>query len=211
MRVLRLEVGPLETNAYLVLTGETASGLVIDPGAEGPRIAERCRREGMEPRYVVNTHGHMDHIGGNGALLEAFPEAELCIGQDDAPALTDPQANLSAAFGLPRRSPPPDRLLADGDTLEVGGLTFEVRKSPGHTTGGICLIALEVDPPQVFCGDLVFRGSVGRTDFPGGSRQQLVESVRRVVLSLPDEAVLWPGHGPETTVGWERRHNPFIG
>jgi hydroxyacylglutathione hydrolase len=209
--IVRLEVGLLCANAYLVRDEGSRAGVVIDPGAEGPRIVERCRREGLEPLYIVDTHGHVDHAGANGALKEAFPEAPVCIGSGDAPMLTDAAASLAALFGDPECGPPADVLLEDGQELRFGASVLRVVATPGHTPGGICLLGGPADEPQLFCGDLVFRGGVGRTDLPGGDGARLMASIRRRVLTLPDRTVLWPGHGEPTTVGQERTHNPFLG
>lgn len=191
MIVIRLEVGPLAANTYLLKDGEGRAGAVIDPGDEGDRIVRRCRQEGLEPRFIINTHGHIDHVGANEALKEAFPEAALCIGAGDAGRLADV-------------------LLKDGQELTFGSVTLTVLATPGHTPGGICLLARDEEPPQLFCGDLVFREGVGRTDLPGGNSSELVSSIRQKVLTLPDETVLWPGHDEGTTVGHERLHNPFL-
>jgi glyoxylase-like metal-dependent hydrolase (beta-lactamase superfamily II) len=212
VKVIRLEVGPLASNAYIVRAGgdEAAPGAVIDPGAEGGRIVARCREEKVEPRFIVNTHGHVDHVGADAAVKEAFPEALLCIGTGDAAMLADAGRNLSAFVGAALRAPAPDRELAEGDALEFAELKLKVLETPGHTPGGICLLADQEEPPQLFCGDLIFHQGVGRTDFPGGSWEELMASIRRKVLALPDETVLWPGHGPPTTVGAERGENPFL-
>jgi glyoxylase-like metal-dependent hydrolase (beta-lactamase superfamily II) len=210
VKVIRLQVGPLQTNCYLVRGGEGPAGAVIDPGGDAGRIVDRCAEEDIRPELILNTHAHMDHIGANGALKDEFPEAELCIGRREAGNLEEPGANLSAMFGIPVSSPPADREVGDGQAVEFGDVVLRVVETPGHTPGHVCFLARDEDPPQLFCGDLVFRGGVGRTDFPGGSTQRLRESIREKVLSLPDETVLWPGHGERTTVGRERRSNPFL-
>ncbi|MFO8007054.1 MAG: MBL fold metallo-hydrolase [Candidatus Brocadiia bacterium] len=209
MKVISLQVGPLATNAYLVVDEESGSGAVIDPGAEPERIAQRCRDEAMEVLFIVNTHAHADHVGGNEGLKREFPDAELCIGAGDAERLADEQANLSAAFGLRAGGAEPDRRLHEGDRLECGQVTLEVIETPGHTPGAISLLAREQEPPQLFCGDLLFRDGVGRTDFPGGDWSALVSSIRDKTLVLPEETVVWPGHGERTTVGRERRAKQF--
>ena len=210
MLIVRLEVGPLCANAYLVKDEGSQEGVVIDPGAEGLRIVERCRQEGLEPRHIVDTHGHVDHVGANRALKEAFPDAQLCIGAGDASMLTDAVASLAVLFGGAECGPPADALLEDGQELQFGSSVLEVVATPGHTPGGICLRGDRAGEPQLFCGDLVFRGGVGRTDLPGGDAGQLMASIRRRVLTLPDRTVLWPGHGEPTTVGQERQYNPFL-
>ncbi len=205
MKVIPLQVGPLATNAYLVLDRQTGSGAVIDPGAEPECIAGRCRAEGLDPLFIVNTHAHADHIGGNDGLKREFPGATLCIGAGDAARLADEWENLSAAFGLRGGGAEPDRRLREGERLEFGRAALEVVATPGHTPGAISLLARDEKPPQLFCGDLLFRDGVGRTDLPGGDWSALVSSIREKVLVLPEETVIWPGHGGRTTVGRERR------
>ncbi len=209
MNVERLEVGPLGTNAYIVRE-ESGQGVVIDPGGDAPRLIEHCRHGQVAVQCIINTHAHADHVAANAEMKEAFPDAMLCIGRGDADRLTDPRGNLSAMFGACHTGPKADILLDEGGTVEFGSVALRVLQTPGHTPGSICLLAEEADPPQLFCGDLVFCGGVGRTDFPGGDWQQLLDSIRRNVLCLPDETLLWPGHGPQTTVGRERRTNPYL-
>ena len=211
MIVIPLEVGPLATNAYLLGGENSPEGAVIDPGDDGERLVQRCRSEGIEPLYIIDTHSHWDHIGGNAVLKSAFPRAELCIGADDADALTDPIRNLAGWLGVAAQTPPADVLLREGHHLRFGSTVLSVLDTPGHTPGGISLLCEGTRPAQMFCGDLVFRRAVGRVDFPGGSEEQLLTSIRQKVLTLPDDTILWPGHGPRTTVGEERRENPFFG
>jgi len=210
VRVIRLQVGPLAANAYLIGDEDSPACAVIDPGDEGRRIIDECRRQGLQPQFIIDTHNHADHVGANAELKAAFPEAELCIGARDADGLANPVVNLSVMLGMELRGPAAERLLEEGDQVCIGRLALDVLETPGHTPGGICLLAAGETPPQLFCGDLIFRGGVGRTDFPGGSGAQLLGSIRQKVLSLPDETVLWPGHGEQTTVGQERRTNPFL-
>ncbi len=211
MVIVALEVGPLLSNAYLLKDEGGEAGAVIDPGAEGERIVARCRSEGLVPHFIINTHGHIDHVGANAALKEAFPGAPLCIGARDADRLTDAAGNLADLFGVPATSRPADMLLEEGRELRFGSVVLQVVETPGHTPGGVCLLAADESPPQLFCGDLVFRLGVGRADLPGGSARELAASIRTRVLTLPDETVIWPGHGPKTTVGAERSENPYLG
>jgi len=211
MDVTRLVVGELQVNCYVLSSGDTSDeAAIIDPGGGADKIAEVCRKKNLAPRYIINTHGHHDHIGADSEVTEQFPEAEFCIGQDEKDLLLDPEKNLSAGLGPGYSPPEPDRLLTDGDRLELGDVTLEVMDTPGHTTGHIALAARQDDETVVFCGDLLFAGSVGRTDLPGGDAETLARSVKDKILTLPDDTTLLPGHGPETTVRQEKQSNPFI-
>jgi len=210
VKIVRLQVGALGTNAYLLRDDGGAEGAIVDPGDEAERIIRRCREDGLEPRYLVNTHAHADHVAGNRGLKEAFPDAELCIGVHEADRLQDPVGNLGPAFGMALSSPPADRELQEGDILRFGTTELEVLFTPGHTPGAVSLLARGQDPPCLFCDDLLFRRGVGRHDLPGGDWATLLDSIRSKVLTLPPDTVLWPGHGGKTTVGEERRLNPFI-
>jgi glyoxylase-like metal-dependent hydrolase (beta-lactamase superfamily II) len=200
---------PFEENTYVVWLPGSAEALVIDPGLEPEKILDVLRREGLKPAALLNTHGHADHIAGNAALKEAFPDAPLIIGRDETPLLSDPQANLSAPFGLPLVSPPADRTVAEGDAIEVAGIPLEVYAIPGHSPGHVVFVHRGT-PCQVFGGDVLFRGSIGRSDFPGGDHHQLLDGIRRKLFTLPPDTVVYPGHGPTTTVGEEQATNPFL-
>jgi len=211
MRAFRLEVGALAANCYLVLDEVTGHAAIIDPGGDPDRIIRRCERAEGNPLYIINTHGHCDHMAANALLKERYPQAKLCIGKRDAALLTAPLLNLSGAFGQPIRSPEADLLLSEGDRLRVGSLALEVLETPGHTAGSISLLLLEGQGPVLFCGDLIFSGGVGRTDLDGGDFAELKDSIERKVFALPEQTRIMPGHGPETTVGREKRSNPFVG
>jgi len=205
MRITCLTVGPIETNCYLLADEGGAGGAVVDPGDEAGRIIEACEGQGLEPDLIVNTHAHADHIGADAELKRRYPRASLCIGRGDAELLGHPVRNLSAMLGREAAGVEPDLLLEDGQTLEVGQCVLRVLETPGHTSGGICLVAADESPAVVLCGDLVFQEGFGRTDLPGGDSAILKRSVEEKVLPLPDETVLLPGHGPATTVGETRR------
>ncbi len=185
--------------------------IVIDPGFDPQSILDLLGREGRTPAAILNTHGHLDHIAGNEAMKAAFPDAPLVIGRNEANLLRDPEANMSASMGLAIRSPDADRLVADGEQFEVAGLTFNVREIPGHSPGSVVFICDEFDPPIVFGGDVLFAGSVGRTDLAGGDFGLLRSGIHEKLFTLPEATRVYPGHGPATTVGRERRTNPFVG
>jgi glyoxylase-like metal-dependent hydrolase (beta-lactamase superfamily II) len=184
--------------------------LVIDPGLEPELILDCLHNEGLTPAAILNTHGHGDHIGGNTALKEAFPRAPLVIGIHEAVLLTDAHANLSALFGLPITSPPADKLVREGDVVEAAGIRLEVLDVPGHSPGHIVYVYRN-SPCVVFGGDVLFRESIGRTDFPNGNGPLLLKGIRTKLFTLPSETLVYPGHGPVTTIEHEKRHNPFLG
>ncbi len=201
---------PFQENTYIVWRPDRDDALVIDPGLEPGPVLDFLREQGKAVAVVLNTHGHVDHIAGNADLKRAYPQAPLVIGAGDAIMLTDPMANLSGLFGMPIVSPPADRLLREGDVVEAAGVRLEVVDLPGHSPGHVVFVCRE-DPPVVFGGDVLMRGSVGRTDFPGGDTEQLFSGIRTKLFPMPPETVVYPGHGPVTTVGHEKRTNPYVG
>ncbi len=211
VHVHAIESEPFAENSYVVWADGSAEAFVIDPGFEPELILDFLRRKGLALAAIVNTHGHVDHIAGNRAMKAAFPDAPILIGHGDAEMLTDPMLNLSGPFGLELTSPPADRLVADGETLTVAGVPLEVREIPGHSPGHVVYLIRDAEPMIVLGGDVLFAGSVGRTDFPGGSFEQLASGIREKLWPLPDEAKVFPGHGPPTTIGEEKRTNPFVG
>ena len=209
MRVTRLVLGPLETNCWVVSDDCGGPAVVIDPAESVDRIIAEVGERDVEA--VVLTHGHFDHLGAVTALL-ARTGAKLLVHADDAVGITSAEGTGGAAFGFSATSPPADRLLVDGDSVQAGELRLHVLHTPGHTPGGICLFAEDAEgrPPQLFAGDTLFAGSVGRTDFPGGDGRALALSIAEKLAPLPAETVVHPGHGPDTTIGRERRLNPFF-
>jgi glyoxylase-like metal-dependent hydrolase (beta-lactamase superfamily II) len=200
----KLEVGPFGANCYIVADEAAGQGMVIDPGDEADRILKRVEQLGIDIKYIVLTHGHIDHVGALGSIKKAI-NAAVAIHAEDMPVLND--RALSTMLGIAWRPLPQiDRLLAEGDTITVGGLSFSVIHTPGHTPGGICLLGEGV----LFTGDTLFNMSVGRSDFPGGSHQQLISSIKDKLLALDDDTEVYPGHGPASTIGAERRGNPFL-
>lgn len=202
----QMSVGPLQVNCFIVTCRKTKEAMVIDPGEEGERILHVAEKQDLKIRKVVNTHGHFDHIGANLHIVEKTG-AELLIHADDLPLLQNARSHAEV-YGLSvAASPEPDRLLGQGDTFQVGELSFRVFHVPGHSPGGICLLT----EGHLFVGDVLFSGSIGRTDLPGGDFDSLVEGVRERLFALPDETIVHPGHGPDTTIGRERQINPFVG
>ncbi len=205
MQLHQFVIGPLETNTYLLADRDAGEALVIDPGGDPGEILAFLAQERLTCRLIVNTHGHFDHISGNRALKTATG-ASLLVHADDAPLLTEAVTHARLFLMRAENSPPPDLPLVDQGEVRLGAVRLRVLHTPGHSPGGVTLVA----PGAAFCGDLVFHGSVGRTDLPGGSERLLLDSIRRHILTLPDDTVLYPGHGPETTVGREKKQNPFF-
>ncbi len=204
MIIEKLELGSFASNCYIVGAESSKEGMIIDPGAEANKILRKVRDLGLKVKVIVLTHAHIDHIGALKEVKEAT-DAEVCIHTDDAKSLGG--RSLSNIFGVSLPSPPPAvRLLSGGDSIDIGGLHFLVLHTPGHTLGSICLLGEGV----VFSGDTLFNFGVGRFDMPGGSGSQLMNSIHTKLMVLPDSTVVYPGHGPETTIGTERQGNPFL-
>lgn len=201
---------PFAENSYVLYRQDQRDAVVVDPGLEPDLILQVLKQRRLSLTAILNTHGHADHIAGNAAMKEAFPNAPLLIGRGDAPMLQDAELNLSAPFGMDIVSPPADRLLDDGETLDLAGIRFLVRDLPGHSPGHVVFIVQEEKPIVVLGGDTLFEGSIGRTDFPGGSLEQLLGGIREVLFVLPDDTVIYSGHGNPTTIGVEKRTNPFL-
>jgi len=211
LRIIPIVSRPFEEVSYIVHLPGRSDCLVVDPGLEPELILERLEQEELTPAMILNTHGHGDHIGGNAALKAAYPEAPLVIGEGDVPMLTDPAKNLGSMAGVRLTSPPADQTVREGDTISAAGINLEILEIPGHTPGHVVFVCSESAPPTVFGGDVLFAGGIGRFDLPGGNGPQLLTGIRNKLFALPDDTVVYPGHGPATTIGEERRTNPFVG
>ena len=198
-------------NTYVARLPERPDCLVVDPGLNPERILAVLDEERLSVAAILLTHGHADHIAGNAHLKERHSAAPLLIGRGDAPKLTDPDLNLSAPFGFFVTSPPADRLLDEGETVGFAGIPLAVYETPGHSAGHVVFVYRGGSPWVVFGGDVLFRGSVGRTDIPDGSFEVLRTSIEQKLFVLPDDTIVLPGHGQRTTIGRERQHNPFVG
>jgi glyoxylase-like metal-dependent hydrolase (beta-lactamase superfamily II) len=200
-----LVVGPIAANCYILGCDKTRQGIVIDPGDEPHRILMDLAKLDLRLVAIVNTHGHFDHVGGNRKLKEVTG-ADILIHASDAPMLLH-LSKLAAAFGMRMEdSPPADRTIQEGDIIRFGDEALKVIETPGHSPGSVSLAGDGV----AFVGDTLFAGSIGRTDFPGGSYEVLIASVEKKLFPLGDDVMVYPGHGPSTTIGTERRYNPFF-
>lgn len=200
-------VGPVDVNCYILKDKATGKGAVIDPGGHVERIMSLINDMKADIAEIIITHGHFDHIGALDELRNAVG-CGASIHELDAEMLLKSRKNLSIFMGTDASFRPAERLLKDGDVIRFGGSFLKVIHTPGHTAGGICLY----DGDKVlFSGDTLFAGSVGRSDFPGGDHYQLIESVVKALAEVKDETVVYPGHGPETGMGYERKTNPFLG
>ncbi len=208
VQITRVVSDMFDQNAYVVRAANSADAVVIDPGFCARDILSALQLEDLSVSAVLLTHGHVDHISGVGAVKKHFPDALIIIGTHDAAMLTDADLNLSGPFGVPVTSPPADRLVGEGDALTFAGLTFDVLDLPGHSPGHVVYVVR--GEPVVFGGDVLFQSGIGRTDFPGGSHAQLIAGIRAKLWPMPDDTAVHPGHGPATTVGREKRTNPFV-
>lgn len=192
-------------NCFIVGCEETKEAVVIDPGDEVDKILIALAKNQLKVKYIVDTHGHFDHVGGNKKLKEAT-DADIIIHSADAPMLKQLSASASRWGLRADDSPPPDRTVDEGDEITFGNVTLKVIHTPGHTPGGISLHADHC----VFVGDTLFSGSIGRTDFPGGDFGTLISSIKDKLFKLDDDVIVYTGHGPETSIGQEKRTNPFV-
>lgn len=199
-------VGAMGANCYLFSCSETKKAVIIDPGADGKRIYRWVLEKGLKVEYILITHGHVDHIGAVDDLRELLGDVLVGIHVDDAEMLTDARKNLSSYVGQGIALKKADLLLQDGQELVIGQERIKVISTPGHSPGGVCFLCSE----GLFSGDTLFAGSIGRTDFPGGSMNQLLDGVKKKLLILPENTRVFPGHGEGTSIGEEKRSNPFL-
>ncbi len=197
-------------NCFVANQKGSSEAIVVDPGFNHERIIAYLENKNLTPIALLNTHGHADHIGGNAAIKQKWSECPLIIGAGDAIKLTDPVQNLSRSHGADIVSPAADRLVKEGETISAAGFELEVYETPGHSSGHVIFLLKDHAPWIVFGGDVLFQGGVGRFDFPDGDEQQLFESIRSKLYVLPDETIVLPGHGGATSIGDEKRSNPYV-
>lgn len=209
MKIDRLILGLYETNCYVLRNNETTKDcLIVDAGLGAGKLIKFLEKHKLNPVAVVLTHGHIDHMEGVAALREEFADIKVYIHKLDAGMLAEPHINLSAMTGEFFSIEPAEFSLEEGEEIEQAGVKLSVLHTPGHTPGGICLYSK--DEGIVFTDDALFADSIGRTDFPCGSMEQLLKSIREKLFTLPDETKVYPGHGPITTIAHEKIHNPFL-
>lgn len=205
MEIITMPVGLLSANSYIVYDQAKGQAGVIDPGGNGEDILNEITSRNLELKYILLTHGHFDHIDAVGWLKDKTG-TQVAIHKDDAPCLVDSSKNLSLSLGRESIQPQADLLLDDGDSINIGDIELKVIHTPGHSLGSISLLAGNV----VFTGDTLFKGSIGRTDLFGGSMSQILNSIKNRLLVLDDNTLVYPGHGPKTTIGDEKTTNPFL-
>lgn len=205
MQIKLFVTGPFEVNSYVVFEKSSLKGFVVDPGQSPENIIHFIKNNDIDIRFIVNTHGHVDHIQGNAEISREF-NIPIYIGRHDAAMLEDPVLNLSSFLSEPVYSPPAKRLLDDKDEIKLSNFSFQVLHTPGHTAGSISLYKKDA----LICGDVLFLNSIGRTDFPGSDNETLINSINNKIMVLPQTTEVYPGHGPLTSVAREKKYNPFL-
>lgn len=208
MKIMYMVLGPFMTNTYILYNEETMEGLVVDPSFTPDHYIKAIQDKKIRLLSIFLTHAHVDHMAGMNELRRAFPDAKMYMDKRDRPFLRDAERNLSSMFPVPTLVDDADVWVKDGDEIETCGYTFRVIDTAGHTPGGISFYLQKEG--IVFTGDSLFPGSIGRTDFPGGSMKELTSSIKKNLFSLPDSTVVLSGHGNQTTIGEEKRSNPFL-
>ncbi|MDR3242447.1 MAG: MBL fold metallo-hydrolase [Clostridiales Family XIII bacterium] len=198
--------GGLNTNSYLICDEETKKAFIVDAGAYSEELAAAARRENLSLSFLILTHGHGDHIAGVKRYRSEFPEMKLVAGEDEKPLLSSPELNHAEEIAGVKVTLDADIYVRDGDVLEVGGLTLRIIATPGHTLGGISILT----GGALFSGDTLFRASIGRTDLWGGSLESLKKSIKEKLFALPDDVEVYPGHMESTTIGFEKKNNPYV-
>lgn len=207
MRLTNLPSGALQANTYLAVDEKTNEGFIVDPGGYNKVLTKEVRDNDVNIKYIILTHGHSDHICGVNEHKAEFPDAKIVAYKDEEAMLENPNLNQSPGFGVPY-STKADILVSDGDELKVGDVTLKFIHTPGHTEGGMCIYVKEAK--ALFSGDTLFRQSIGRTDFPGGSYKEIMDSIRKKLFLLPDDTNVFPGHMGTTSIGFEKENNPFV-
>lgn len=208
MKIMYMVLGPFMTNTYILYNEETMEGLVVDPSFSPEHYIKAISENKIHLRSIFLTHGHVDHMAGMNELRKAFPAAKMYMDKRDQPFLRDPEKNLSYMFPVPTLVDDADVWVKNGDEIKTCGYTFQVIDTAGHTPGGISFYMKREG--LVFTGDSLFQGSIGRTDFPGGSLKELTGTIKKNLFSLPDSTVVLSGHGEQTTIGQEKKTNPFL-
>ena len=207
MRITNLPSGALQANTYLAVDEKTNEGFIVDPGGYNKVLTKEVRDNDVNIKYIILTHGHSDHICGVNEHKAEFPDAKIVAYKDEEAMLENPNLNQSPGFGVPY-STKADILVSDGDELKVGDVTLKFIHTPGHSEGGMCIYVKEAK--ALFSGDTLFRQSIGRTDFPGGSYKEIMDSIRKKLFLLPDDTNVFPGHMGTTSIGFEKENNPFV-
>ena len=207
MRITNLPSGALQANTYLAVDEKTNEGFIVDPGGYNKVLTKEVRDNDVNIKYIILTHGHSDHICGVNEHKAEFPDAKIVAYKDEEAMLENPNLNQSPGFGVPY-STKADILVSDGDELKVGDVTLKFIHTPGHTEGGMCIYVKEAK--ALFSGDTLFRQSIGRTDFPGGSYKEIMDSIRKKLFLLPDDTNVFPGHMGTTSIVFEKENNPFV-